>query len=70
VYGIFFLFTRLIYEDLVQWENRVVLLFIAFLEEREFVEKFGRMNNELIYTFPLLHANHAEKPHLSSPITT
>ena len=41
----FYLFTRLIYEDLVQWENRVVLLFITFLEEREFVEKFGRIMN-------------------------
>ena len=45
--------------------NRVVLLFIAFLEEREYVEKLGRMTNGLVYTFPFLHTNNAEKSHLN-----
>ena len=48
----------------------VVLLCIAFLEERECVEKLGRTMNKLVSTFPFLHASNAEKPHLSSPITT
>ena len=46
----------------------VVLLCIAFLEERESVEKLGRMKDGLVSTFTFLHASNAEKPHLSSPI--
>ena len=50
--------------------TRVVLIFIAFLEAMECVEKLGRMKSGLVSTFPFLHAKNAEKHHLSSPITT
>ena len=40
----------------------MVLLCIALLEERESVEKLGRMKNGLFFTFPFLHATNAEKP--------
>ena len=48
----------------------MVLHFVAFLEERECLEKIGRMKNGLVSNFPFLHAINAEKPHLISPITT
>ena len=47
--------------------NRVVLLFNDFLEEREYVEKLGRVKNGPVSTFPFLHASNAEKPHLLLP---
>ena len=50
-------------------ENRDMLLFIAFLQEWECVEKLGRMKNGLVSTFPFLHASNAEKPHFSSHIS-
>ena len=50
--------------------TRVVLIFIAFLEEMECVEKLGKMKSGLVSTFPFLHAKNAEKHHLSSPTTT
>ena len=43
--------------------NRVVLLFITFLETRECLEKVGRTRNGLVSTFPYLHANNAENSH-------
>ena len=49
--------------------NRVRFIFIAFLEERESVEKIVRMKDGLVSTFFFLHANIEEKLHLSSPIT-
>ena len=48
----------------------VVSLFNAFLEEREFVEKIGRVKNGLVSTCSFLHTSNAEKPHLSFPLTT
>ena len=41
-----------------------------FLEEREGVEKLGRVKDGLIYNSSFLHASNAEKPHPSSPIPT
>ena len=49
--------------------NRVGLLCIAFLEERESVKMIGRMKNGLHSSFPFLQASNSEKP-LSSPMTT
>ena len=46
------------------------LFFIAFLEERECVEKIVRMMYGLVSTFSFLLASIEEKLHLSSPITT
>ena len=50
--------------------NSAVLFLIVFLEERECVEKIGRVKDGLVSTFSLLHASIAEKLHLSSPITS
>ena len=59
-----------IYKTLILiWGNRTVLLCIAFLEEKS-VENLDRMKNELVSTFPILHASDAVKPHPSSPIKT
>ena len=44
-----------------------MLLFIAFLEERECVEMLQMMQNGLVSTFPLLHAINAEKNTLVRP---
>ena len=41
----------------------VVLLFDDFLEERECVEKLGKMKTGHVSTLPFLHASNAEKPH-------
>ena len=35
------------------------------LEERDYVGKPGRMMDGLVYTFPFLHTNNAEKFHLT-----
>ena len=48
----------------------MVFLFIAFLEEREYVEKVGRIKKGLVSIFPFLHASNAEKPHPISTIKT
>ena len=48
----------------------MVLLCIAFLEEREYVEKLGRIKDDLSPPFLLLPASNADKPHLSYPIAT
>ena len=48
----------------------LVPLCIAFLEEREYVERLVRMKNGLVSTFPFHHTSKAEKPQLSFPITT
>ena len=48
--------------------KRVVLISYAFLEERESVERLGKMKNGLVSTFPFIHASNADKPYLSSPI--
>ena len=50
--------------------NRVMLLFISFLEERECVEKLGRRKNGLVSIFPFLSASIADKPYPISPIIT
>ena len=50
--------------------NRVVVLFIPFLKKRESVEKFGKTNNGLVFTFLFLRASTAGKPQPVSPITT
>ena len=47
----------------------MVLLFVAFLEESECVEKIGRMNDGLVSTISFLLNSIAEKLHLSSTIT-
>ena len=46
--------------------NRVVVLFIAFLEEKESDEKLGRMKNGLISTFLFSMRAMQRNPHLSS----
>ena len=46
------------------------LLSSAFLEEKESVEKLGKVNNGLAYTFSFLNARNAEKPYPICPITT
>ena len=46
------------------------LLFIAFLEERECVEKIVWMKDGLESSFSFQNASIEEKLHLSSPITT
>ena len=48
----------------------MMLLFIAFQEEREYVEKLGEIKNGLVSTFPFHHASNTEKPHLRSPVIT
>ena len=48
----------------------MVILFVAFVKERECVQKLRRMKNGIVSTFPFLPASNAENPHLSSPITT
>ena len=50
--------------------NRVGLLFIVFLAERECVERNVEMKDGLASTFYFLHASIEKKLHLSSPITT
>ena len=39
-----------------------MLIFIAFMEEREYVERLGRMDNGLVSTFHFLHSSNGEKP--------
>ena len=46
------------------------ILRIAFLEEKEGVEKHERTKSGLVSTFHFLHASNAEKPPLSSPTAT
>ena len=46
------------------------LLVIAFLEERECVDKIVRMKDGLVSTFYFLHPSIEEKLHLSLSITT
>ena len=47
-----------------------MLLYIAFLKERECIEKLGRTKIRLVPTFPICHVSNAKKPHVISPITT
>ena len=47
-----------------------MLLFVAFQEEREYVEKLGKIKKQLVSTFPFLDASNTEKLHLNSPVTT
>ena len=44
-----------------------MLLFIAFLDGMECLEKLGRMKNVLVSSSPFLHASNAEKPPLVLP---
>ena len=55
---------------LFYWGTSVVLLFIAFLEERECVEISFMMQNGLVFTFTFLHGINADKHHFISPIIT
>ena len=48
----------------------MVLLCIAFMEERESVENLGMMKNLLVSTFPFLNESNTEKPNLRSSIIT
>ena len=48
----------------------MVLLVIAFLEEKESDEKLGMIKNGLVSTFLFPDELNSEKCHLSSPITT
>ena len=41
----------------------MVLLCIAFLDEKESMEKLGKMKDRLVFTFPFLQESNAEKPH-------
>ena len=45
----------------------LVLVFIDFMEEREYLERLGRMKNRLVSTFPFLHESNAQKSHLLIP---
>ena len=47
----------------------MVVLCIAFLNERESEEELGAIKNRFVSTFTFLDASNAEKPDLSSPIT-
>ena len=58
---------RFLQTSFFYWGYRVVLLFVHILEERKYVEKIGRMKNGHVSTFPCLHANNAERPHLLLP---
>ena len=57
----------LIYEAFVLiGGNIMVLLCIAFMEERECAEKLGRMKYRLASTFSFIYSSNADKLHLSS----